>query len=332
MHMADALLSPVVSGSMLIATAATATYSYKKIAKNIEDTKIPLMGVMGAFVFAAQMINFTIPGTGSSGHIGGGMLLAILLGPYAGFLTMGAVLLIQALFFGDGGLMAYGANVMNLGFFTCFIAYPLIYKPLMEKTFLKANASKWKRHAITIGAVAVGLQMGAFSVVLETVLSGKTELPFGGFVLLMQPIHLAIGLVEGFITAAVVAFVQREKPELLTASPAPAKGILIAMLVVTLVVGGGLSLYASSHPDGLEWSIEKMTGSGELESEGGVFAFFASVQEKTAFMPDYDFKSGEGFVSGTTVAGIVGAGLTLLFTVGLAIFIKKTRGNRAIRE
>ena len=166
MHMADALLSPVVSGSMLLATAATATYSYKQISKNIEETKIPLMGVMGAFVFAAQMINFTIPGTGSSGHIGGGMLLAILLGPYAGFLTMGAVLLIQALFFGDGGLMAYGANVMNLGFFTCFIAYPLIYKPLMGKYFDKLNARKWMRPVITISAVVVGLQMGAFSVVL----------------------------------------------------------------------------------------------------------------------------------------------------------------------
>lgn len=332
MHMADALLSPVVSGSMLLATAATATYSYKQISKNIEETKIPLMGVMGAFIFAAQMINFTIPGTGSSGHIGGGMLLAILLGPYAGFLTMGAVLLIQALFFGDGGLMAYGANVMNLGFFTCFIAYPLIYKPLMGKYFDKLNARKWMRHVIAISAVVVGLQMGAFSVVLETVISGKTELPFGGFVLLMQPIHLAIGLVEGFITAAVVAFVQKEKPELLTESPAPAKGILIIMLIVTLAVGGGLSLYASSHPDGLEWSIEKMTGSGELESEGSLFDFFASVQEKTALMPDYDFKSGEGIISGTTFAGIIGASFTLVLTMGLAMIIKKTRIKKQIQK
>ena len=328
MHMADALLSPVVSGSFLIATAATATYSYKHISKNIEETKIPLMGVMGAFVFAAQMINFTIPGTGSSGHIGGGMLLAILLGPYAGFLTMGAVLLIQALFFGDGGLMAYGANVINLGFFTCFIAYPLIYKPLMEKTFKVNSQHKWLKQAIAIGAVVIGLQMGAFSVVLETVISGKTELPFGGFLMLMQPIHLAIGLVEGFITAAVVAFIQREKPELLGENSAPSKGILVAMLIMTLIIGGGLSLYASSHPDGLEWSIEKMTGSGELESKGGVFEFFASLQEKTAVMPDYDFKSSEGAGTGTSVAGILGAGLTLFLTIGFAVFIKKMRIGR----
>src|SRR5690242_7024526 len=102
MHMADALISPVVGGTMLAATAGVAAYSIKKIQNDMDEKKIPLMGVMGAFVFTAQMINFTIPGTGSSGHIGGGMLLSILLGPYAGFLTIASILLIQALFFGDG--------------------------------------------------------------------------------------------------------------------------------------------------------------------------------------------------------------------------------------
>ena len=133
MHMADALLSPVVGGTMLAASVGVAAYSIKKTQNDLDEKKIPLMGVIGAFVFAAQMINFAIPGTGSSGHIGGGMLLAILLGPYAGFLTMASILLIQALFFGDGGLLAYGSNVFNLGFFTCFVAYPLIYKWFTRK-------------------------------------------------------------------------------------------------------------------------------------------------------------------------------------------------------
>lgn len=135
MHMADALLSPAVGGTMTAITFGGIAYSIKNLHNELDDKKIPLMGVMGAFVFAAQMINFSIPGTGSSGHIGGGLLLAILLGPYAGFLTMASLILIQALFFADGGLLAFGANVFNLGFYACFVSYPLIYKTIMKKGY-----------------------------------------------------------------------------------------------------------------------------------------------------------------------------------------------------
>src|SRR5512133_3669251 len=130
MHMADALLSPAVGGAMWTVTAGLAAYSAKKVQKNLDEKKVPLMGVLGAFIFAAQMINFTIPATGSSGHLGGGMILAILLGPHAAFITMASVLTVQALFFADGGLLALGCNLFNLGVFTCFIAYPLVYRRL----------------------------------------------------------------------------------------------------------------------------------------------------------------------------------------------------------
>ena len=106
MHMADALLSPTTGGVMWAVTAATTFYSARKVQSQLDSRKIPLMGVLGAFVFAAQMINFTIPGTGSSGHLVGGLLLAILLGPHAAFLTLASVLTVQALFFADGGLLA----------------------------------------------------------------------------------------------------------------------------------------------------------------------------------------------------------------------------------
>jgi len=99
MHMADALLSPTVGGAFWAATIATIMYAARKLKDKMDEKIIPLMGVLGAFIFAGQMINFTIPGTGSSGHIGGGMLLAVILGPYAGFLVMASVLTIQALFF-----------------------------------------------------------------------------------------------------------------------------------------------------------------------------------------------------------------------------------------
>jgi dihydroneopterin aldolase len=117
MHMADALLSPAVAGTMYACSTAVAAYSVTKIRKEDDQTKIPTMGIMGAFVFAAQMINFTIPGTGSSGHLCGGMLLSAMLGAPAGFLTMIGILLIQCLMFADGGLMALGANVWNMAFY-----------------------------------------------------------------------------------------------------------------------------------------------------------------------------------------------------------------------
>jgi cobalt/nickel transport system permease protein len=98
MHMADALISPAVGGTMWAATAGLITYSSKRVKEDLDDRKVPLMGVLGAFIFTAQMINFAIPGTGSSGHLGGGMILSILLGPCAAFLTIASVLFVQALF------------------------------------------------------------------------------------------------------------------------------------------------------------------------------------------------------------------------------------------
>src|SRR4030042_511376 len=108
MHMADALISPAVGTTMCVVSAGLIAYSCKKVKDTADDRKVPLMGVLGAFIFAAQMINFSIPATGSSGHLGGGMILSILLGPYAAFLVMASVLVVQALFFGDGGLLALG--------------------------------------------------------------------------------------------------------------------------------------------------------------------------------------------------------------------------------
>ncbi|MCB2290604.1 energy-coupling factor ABC transporter permease [Clostridium sp. CS001] len=346
MHMADALISPLVGGTMMAATAGVAAYSIKKIQNEMDEKKIPLMGVMGAFVFAAQMINFSIPGTGSSGHIGGGILLAILLGPYAGFLTMSSILLIQALFFGDGGLLAYGCNVFNLGFYTCFIAYPLIYKWVTRK-----GVTAKRIFGASMFSAIVGLQMGAFSVVLETLLSGKTELPFGTFVLLMQPIHLGIGLVEGFVTAAVVTFVWRARPEIIEkAAIGEAIGnisirkILTSIIIAVVVVGGGISWFASSNPDGLEWAMEKTAGTAELTSPDGIHKTLSEIQSKIAFLPDYGFKaktdenelatesesSWPSVNAGTSISGIVGGALTLALAVftGLIISVMKKRKRK----
>lgn len=150
MHMADALVAPAVATTMYLCSAAAGGYSVRQVRALNEPKKVPVMGVMGAFVFATQMINFTIPGTGSSGHLCGGMLLSALLGPYAGFLTMIGVLLIQCLLFADGGLLALGCNIWNMAFYGCFIGALLIWKPMMRR-----GASKKK----IVAASVLGLSL-----------------------------------------------------------------------------------------------------------------------------------------------------------------------------
>ena len=347
MHMADALISPVVGGAMWAATVGVAAYSIKKIQNDLDEKKIPLMGVMGAFVFAAQMINFSIPGTGSSGHLGGGLILAALLGPYAGFLTMASILTIQALFFADGGLLALGCNVFNMGFFTCFVAYPLIYKKIIQKGY-----SPKRIFGAAMLAAIIGLQMGAFGVVLETLFSGKTELPFGTFVALMQPIHLAIGAVEGLVTAAIIAFVWKARPEIIEKAALgeaigsiAIKKVVTGLAVVAIITGGVFSWFASANPDGLEWSMFKTAGTEELEAPDVIHQTMSEIQGKTAFLPDYGFKAPEnegeqGAVEGeeswpavnggTSVAGLVGGGMTLALAAlaGMGIGLIKRRKKR----
>jgi cobalamin biosynthesis protein CbiM len=208
MHMADALVSPAVGGSMWVVSGGLLAWCARKVRLDTRDNLVPLMGVLGAFVFTAQMINFAIPGTGSSGHLGGGLILAALLGPHAAFLTLASILTVQAFFFGDGGLLALGCNMFNMGFYATFIAYPFIYRAIVKDGYLSGRAI-----GAAVLASSAGLLLGAFSVVLETRASGISALPFGAFTLLMLPVHLAIGIVEGVITAAVVAFVARARPE-----------------------------------------------------------------------------------------------------------------------
>ena len=331
MHMADALVAPAVAGTMYVCSAAAAAYSVKKVRLDTDTKKVPLMGVMGAFVFATQMINFTIPGTGSSGHLCGGMLLSALLGPYAGFLTMIGVLLIQCLLFADGGLLALGCNIWNMAFYGCFVGALLIWRPMMKK-----GMSRAKIIAASILGCVLTLQLGAFSVTLETMASGVTELPFTAFVATMQPIHLAIGFVEGLITAAVLVFVYEARPELLFGvSQAEQKEgrfsfkkTLAILAVAAALIGGLLSLAASSFPDGLEWSIERITGSTELTAEGGVYQAAGSVQEFTSLLPDYAFKGSESAL-GTTFSGIVGCLVVVALCVGACYLFKFFRKKKA---
>lgn len=332
MHMADALLSPVVGGAFWVVSGALIGYSAKKIAQEGDHSRTPLMGVMGAFIFAAQMINFAIPGTGSSGHLGGGLLLSILLGPYRAFITLASVLVVQCMFFADGGILALGCNIFNLAFFPAFITYPLLYKKIAGESLLQTRILGG-----SIAAAVTGLLAGASSVIFQTVISGVSGLPFHTFLMFMLPIHTGIGIVEGLVTFGVVSFIVKTSPGMLKTSldVKPDKKVLIIFVVVSVITAGILSLFASSYPDGLEWSIEKSSSSVTFTGKFSqlVHGTLLAVQEKIAFLPDYSFKPGALHgdtkkLSATSVAGITGCLIFLVVAI-VAAFIVRLKTQKA---
>lgn len=339
MHMNDALLSPAVGATMWAAAAVAVAHCSRRVRGEDDERRVPLMGVLGAFLFAAQMINFSIPGTGSSGHLGGGLLLAILLGPHAALLVVASVLIVQALFFADGGLLALGCNVVNLGFLPAFIGYPL-YRRLAGSAPGPARLS-----VAAVVAAALSLQLGALAVVLETVASGISALPFGTFALFMLPIHLAIGMVEGAVTATIVSFVRATRPGILPALPPsgrPVTGIALAFLAAALALGGVGAWGASRSPDGLEWSIARITGATEPESpRTAVHAALGRFQQQVALLPDYGFRRPDAAVAptpaghetqadgasgdrlGTSVAGVVGGAIALALALLVGLVLRR---------
>lgn len=354
MHMADALLAPAVAVTMYAASGTAAGLSVRSLRQDDDLKQLPTMAVTSALVFAGQMINYTIPGTGASGHICGGMLLSALLGPQAGFLSMAVILTIQCLFFADGGLLALGANCWNMAFYGCFAGYYLIWRPIMRSRWFSRRgekaAERWKIAAASVLGCVATLQLGAFSVVLETTLSGIAELPFGAFCALMQPIHLAIGLVEGAVTAAVLLFIYESRPELLRElnhsqealrAKRSFRATVAILAAVAVLLGGGLSLAASRNPDGLEWALfgNAEEGYGEnmaLDEEnygvsGSTAEKAAGVQEKTSFLPDYGFK-GSDSAAGTSVSGLVGSAAVAAAAVGICVLGKAVRRKKAAKS
>lgn len=345
MHMSDAFLSPAVGAAFWAGSLGTLAHSSRKLREHADEKLIPLMGVMGAFIFAAQMINFTIPATGSSGHIGGGMILAILLGPYAGFITIASVLFIQSLFFADGGILALGCNIWNLGIFPCFIAYPYLFKK-----FVQYNRGGKRITIASIISVIASLQMGAFSVVVQTSLSGRTDLPFLSFSAMMLAIHLVIGLIEGFVTAGVVNYVKTARPEILedafasepVSDVVSVKRLVVVFALIAFITGGALSWFASKHPDGLEWSVAKVLGDRELlPPEHGIIPALKKIQRQTAVMPDYEFRAENesennprdkpwpAVSAGTSLSGLLGSLMVIGLILLVGLGIKSVRRARA---
>lgn len=315
MHMSDGLLSPQIAITAGVAAAALIGVAAAKVRKMGSDAPVALMGVMGAFVFAAQMLNFSIPGTGSSGHIIGGVLLAALLGPWAAFLVLSAVLVIQCLVFADGGLMALGCNIVNMAALSCLVAYPLVFKPIVHG-HLSASRIMWG----SVAACVCALSVAAFFVTFETELSGITLLPVGKFLMFMFPVHVLIGLAEGLATGGVLCFILKARPELFhdysntSNTSHTSRGVIAAVGVfaaLAIIFSAFVSRYASSNPDGLEWSIEKVTGSDYIAPSEGTMMKAEKLQASIASDPGYtNHLSG---IAGTcAVVMVIGSGCALL--------------------
>lgn len=329
MHMSDTLISLDVALPFLVISAVTLTVSCFFTQKQTFTSPklVVLMAVLGAFIFAAQMINFTIPGTGASGHIAGALLLAILLGPMPAFVVLASVLIIQALLFADGGLLALGTNIFNLGIITCFFVYPFIWKPLA------GNFSSKKRMVIaSVVAGCCAMILGSTSVALETSLSGITLLPLNKFLMLIVPVHFVIGVVEGILTASLLFFLFERhefKGDFFKSSTQHERQVIRLFAILATITGGGLTLLASTYPDGLEWSVKQLAKSGHLVTGKTLQSTTASIQHSTSIMPGYTL-NGINSAFAPSLAGLLGGLLTLLIILG-GFFILRQLKNRSLK-
>ena len=242
MHIPDGFLSIVISVLCWAITVAILGTAVSRTNKSLGERQVPLMGVMAAFIFAAQMINFPVAG-GTSGHLLGGALAAITLGPWAGMLVMTAVIAVQGLLFQDGGLLVMGANILNMGLLTAAVGYGLYRSVLGKNPTTKlavAGISAWL--SVMTGALATSLQLW---------LSGTARLDI--VVPAMLTVHALIGLGEALITVAALSFIFRTRPDILGEESASTQGsrgwVIVGILIALAVVS--LSPLASADPDGL---------------------------------------------------------------------------------
>jgi cobalt/nickel transport system permease protein len=243
LHIPDGFLSFIVSAVCWAISAMVLSVAISRTNKSLGEKQVPLMGVMAAFIFAAQMINFPVAG-GTSGHLLGGALAAIVLGPWAAMVVMTAVIAVQSLLFQDGGLLVMGANILNMGLITSVIGYGL-YRAVLGRP---------RRVKLVVAGFAAWLSVmaGALATALELWLSGTSNLQT--VTLAMLGVHAVIGIGESLITVAALTFILQTRPGLVGEESAAAhggRGWAIAGVVLSLVVIL-LSPFASANPDGLE--------------------------------------------------------------------------------
>ncbi|MBW4549652.1 MAG: energy-coupling factor ABC transporter permease [Aphanocapsa sp. GSE-SYN-MK-11-07L] len=212
LHIPDGFLSPPVTGVTWLIAIALIAVCLKQVQSAYQERTVPLMGVCAAFIFAAQMINFPIPG-GTSGHLLGGTLAGALLGPWAGSLVMVAVFIVQGVVFQDGGLTAMGANIFNMGLIGTFGGYYL-YRTIR----FALGRDNWRGMAIGVGVAAwTSVVVAAIVCAFQLALSGTVSLSVALWAMVSW--HLLIGIGEALISVATVSFIWRTRPDLFYDSP-----------------------------------------------------------------------------------------------------------------
>lgn len=265
--------------------------------------RAPVLGLTTAFIFAAQMINFPVAG-GTSGHLLGGTLAAIILGsPWGGALCIATVLIIQAVLFADGGITALGANILNAGVIAVWVGW------VLTQTLQRLFGGSKARLPLAAGiAAAVSVVVASIACAIELALSGTA--PLAVVLPAMTGVHILIGIGEGLITGGVLAYLATARPDLLPGEQQQFKGWLVPVVSIFLIAGV-LSLFASAWPDGLERVAENM-GFIDLGEQVRI-----SVPTPLA---DYGIE-GLGQI-GASIAGLVGAAVCFAVAFGIAKVVK----------
>ncbi len=306
LHIPDGFLSPMVALICWALAIVGIGVSLRRNGKTLGERQAPLMGVLAAFIFAAQMLNFTVAG-GTSGHLVGGALAAILLGPWAGILTMTTVVAIQALLFQDGGLLVMGANILNMSIISTLVAYG-VYRGALAL----ARGRRWGLFAGGFAAAWASVLISAVATAVQLAFSGTS--PLGVALPAMAGVHVLIGIGEGLITVGALSFVAAARRDLL--EPSRATGGSMRWVVVGLAVALGVTLLAplaSPHPDGLERVAEDV-------------GFIAAAQDAPyEIIPDYVFPGISNEALATIAAGIVG----VMIVAGAAFAVARMRRQPA---
>jgi len=337
MHMANELLSvPVAAGTTAIAAAALG-FVCKKARQVVTTEKLALMGVLGAFVFAAQMVNFQLPAMpGTSGHMVGAVLLAVILGPHAAAIVMSSVVIIQCLIFQDGGLLALGCNLINMALVPSYVGY-FLYRAIAAE-----RHRSLRLYLAAILACVFAMEAGAVLVPVQAALSGVLVVPFRTFLFAMLGVHFLIGLIEGLITLAVLGYLQQVRPDIIPGHlpgniRLSRKALFATLTVFAIVIAAALSLIASDLPDGLEWSYAERPDQPDFEpmvsKPDSTISAVDDFQAKYSLMPDYSVRTeklgsaadGESDTAAawTSFAGVLGSALTMALIWFVAWALRK---------
>ncbi len=334
MHMANELISmPVATGTIAIAAGGLG-WICRAARQSILTEKTAMMGVLGAFVFAAQMVNFQLPMMpGTSGHLIGAVFLAVLLGPALATVVLSSVVIIQCLLFQDGGLLALGCNVINIAIVPCYLGYA-VFRGIVRKS---QNPVLFSAGAIAASILVA--QAGSALVVIEAVASGVLLVPAKTFFATMAGVHLLVGIVEGLITVAILNYIRAVRSDLIpdmasTSALMTRKTAIVSLLILTAVTAAGFSLLASDKPDGLEWSYlerpDQPNFTPLVENTDKRIESVDALHGRIAVMPDYSIPASQSeqavWTGWTSLAGLVGSAVCmgLLWLIGRAIKPLKT--------